>query len=40
MIKYGLIRQKVVRGDMTTIILNDQWDSFITKYELINVEIN
>ena len=38
--KCGIIRQKVVRGDMTTVILNDQWNSFITEYELVNIEIN
>ena len=40
LLKCGFLRQKFVRGDMTTIILNDQWKSFITEYELVNVEIN
>ena len=31
---------KFVRGDMTTIILFGQYKSIITKYELVNVEIN
>ena len=34
------IRQKIVRRDMSTIILNDQWKLFITEYELADVEIN
>ena len=40
LIKYGLIRRKVVRDEMATIILNGQWILFISEYELINVEIN
>ena len=40
MIKCGLIRRKVVCGEMTTIILNDQWISFKSEYELGNIEIN
>ena len=40
MIKCGLIRRKVICGEMTTIILNDQWISSKSEYELGNVEIN
>ena len=40
MIKYGLIRRKVVRDEMETITMNGQWILFISEYELINVEIN
>ena len=40
LIKYGLIRQKFVRGDIITIILNDQWNPFIPEYKLVNVEVN
>ena len=40
MIKCGLIRRKVICGEMTTIILNDQWISSKSEYELVNVEIN
>ena len=40
LIKYGLIRRKVVRSEMTTIIQKKQWMSFISEYELINVKIN
>ena len=40
LIKCGLICQKVVRGDMTTIILNNQWNSLISEYDLVHVEIN
>ena len=40
LIKCGIIRQKVVRGNITTIILNDQWNLFIIEYELLNIEIN
>ena len=40
LITYGLIRRKVVRGEMTTIVLNDQWISFISEYELVNIKIN
>ena len=39
LIKCGLIRRKVVRGEMTTIICNDQWTSFKSEYELVNIEI-
>ena len=39
-LKCGLIRQKVVSGDMTTISLKDKWKSFITEYDLVNVGIN
>ena len=38
MIKCGIIRRSVIRGEMTTIILNDQWISLILEYELIIVE--
>ena len=38
LLKCGLIRQKVVSGDMTTIVLNYKWKSFIIEYELFNVE--
>ena len=40
LIKCGLIRPTVVRGEMTTIIQKDEWISFILEYELINVEVN
>ena len=40
MVKYGLIRRKVVRDEMETITMNGQWILFISEYELINVEIN
>ena len=40
LIKCGIIRRSVIRGEMTTIILNDQWISLILEYELIIVEIN
>ena len=40
MIKCGLIRRKVICGEMTTIILNDQWISSKSEYELVNVDIN
>ena len=40
LLKYGLIRQQVVSGDMTTIIVYDKWKSFIAEYELANIEIN
>ena len=36
--KCGLIRQNVVSGDMTTIVLNYKWKSFIIEYELFNIE--
>ena len=39
LIKCELIRRKVVCGEMTTIIRNDQWTSFKSEYELINIEI-
>ena len=35
-----LIRQQVVSGDMTTIIMYDKLKIFIAEYELVNVEIN
>ena len=40
LIAYGLIHRKLVSGEMTTIILNDQWISFKLEYELVNIEIN
>ena len=40
MIKCGVIRRNAVCGEMTTIILNDQWISFKSEYELVNIEIN
>ena len=40
LITYGLIHRKLVSGEMTTIILNDQWISFKLEYELVNIEIN
>ena len=40
LLKCGLIRQQVVIGDMTTIILHDKSKSFIVEYELVTVEIN
>ena len=40
MIKCGLIRRKVVCGEMTTIILNDQCMLFKLEYELVNIGIN
>ena len=40
LIKCGLIRRKVVYGKMTTIIRNDQWTSFKSEYELVDVKIN
>ena len=39
LIKCGLICRKVVRGEMTTIIRNDQWTSFKSEYELVDIEI-
>ena len=39
LIKYGLIRQKAVRGEIITIILNDKWISFTSEYELDDIEI-
>ena len=39
LIKCGLIRRKVVCGEMTTIIRNDQQTSFKSEYELLNIEI-
>ena len=39
LVKCGLIRRKVVSGEMATIIRNDAWTSFKSEYEL-NVEIN
>ena len=35
-----MIRQKVVNGDITTVILYDKWRSFIAEYKIVNVEIN
>ena len=40
MIECGLIRRNAVCGEMATIILNDQWISFKSEYELVNIEIN
>ena len=40
LIKCGRILQRAVRGDMTTIILNYQWNLFVTEYEFFNVETN
>ena len=40
LLNYGLIRQKVVNGDITMEIFYDKWISFIAEYELVNVEIN
>ena len=40
MIKCEHIRRKVVCGEITTIIRNDQWTSFKLEYELVNIEIN
>ena len=40
LLKYGLIRQQVVSGDMTTIIVYDKWKAFIIEYELVNIESN
>ena len=40
LLKCGLLRQQVVSGDMTTIIVYDKWKSFIVEYELVNIEIN
>ena len=34
LVKCGLIRLIVVSGEMVTIILNDTWTSFKSKYEL------
>ena len=39
LIKCVLIRRKVVCGEMTTIIRNDQWTLFKSEYELVNFEI-
>ena len=39
LVKYGLIRRKVVYGEMATIIRNDILTSFKTEYEL-DIEIN
>ena len=39
LIKYGLIRRKVVRDEITTIIRNNQWTSFKTEYELVHISI-
>ena len=40
LIKCGLIRRKVFCGEMTTIIRNDQWTSFRSEYELVDIKIN
>ena len=40
LIKCGLIRRKVLCGEMTTIIRNDQWTSFKSEYELVDIAIN
>ena len=39
LVKCGLIRRKVVSGEMATIIRNDAWTSFESEYEL-DIEIN
>ena len=39
LIKCWLIRRKVVCGEITTIIWNDQWTSFKSEYELVHIEI-
>ena len=39
LVKCGLIRRKVVFGEMATIIRNDAWTSFKSEYEL-DIEIN
>ena len=39
LVKCGLIRRKVVSGEMATIIRNDAWTSFKSEYEL-DIEIN
>ena len=39
LIKCRRIRQKIVCGEITTIIHNDQWTSFKSEYELVNIEI-
>ena len=39
LVKCGLIRRKVVSGEMATIIRNDAWASFKSEYEL-DIEIN
>ena len=38
-LKCGLIRQKVVSGDMTTIVMYDKLKIFIAEYELVSVEL-
>ena len=40
MIKHGLIRRKIVCGEKTSIILNDQQILFKSEYELVNIKIN
>ena len=40
LLKCGIIRRKVISGHMRMKILNNKWKSFITEYELVNVEIN
>ena len=39
LIKCGLIRRKVICGEMATMIRNDEWTSFKNEYELVNIEI-
>ena len=39
LVKCGLIRRKVLAGEMATIIRNDAWTSFKSEYEL-DIEIN
>ena len=39
LLKCGLIRQQIICGDTTTIIVYDKWKSFIAEYELDDVEI-
>ena len=38
LVKYGLIRRKIVSGEMTTIFCNDQWTSLKSEYKL-DIEI-
>ena len=37
---YSLIRHKKVNGKMTLSIVKDQLSSFVTEYDMINIEIN
>ena len=39
LIKCGLFRRKIVCGTITKIIRNDQWTSFKSEYDLVNIEI-